>query len=86
MWRRKGDKSDGDVILFPTCRVVERPPTVGRCEVDGHGEIELCPGGRWKISSIRVEQSFSVKNASHLHRNSHIETISGSRCFICDTL
>lgn len=27
-----------------------RRPTVGSCEVDGHGEIELCPGGRSSTS------------------------------------
>lgn len=58
------------MTLFPTCRAMERCPTVGRCEVDGHCEIELCPGGRRKSNSIRVEQLFSI-NTPHIHAETH---------------
>ena len=35
---------------------MQHSPTVGRCEVYGHSEIELCPGGRWSTSeSFRAE-------------------------------
>lgn len=70
LWMRTGDRGNGEMTLFPTCRAMERGPTVGRRKVDGHCEIELCPGGRRKSDSIRVEQFFSI-NTPHTHAETH---------------
>lgn len=56
---------------FPPCPEMWRGPTVRCCEVDGHGEIELCPGGRSSTSvSFKTEM---LGMWQHLQMGAHLQ-------------
>lgn len=46
-------------------RAMERCPTIRCCEVDGHSEVELRPGWRWKTDTIRIKQYDSPSALKH---------------------
>lgn len=46
-------------------RAMEQCPTIRCCEVDGHSEVELCPGWRWKTDTIRVKTYDSPSALKH---------------------